>query len=130
MLGATVSQDRYSIVGTPYYMSPEMVDRQPYGPAVDYWALGVLIFEAVTGTLPFTGENPRAVFAAIRKLNVPWQNLRKAKDPLLESLVVELLNPNHTERADYDQVGDLWGPDALLIAFLSHPSWLQRPMRL
>lgn len=99
-----VSQDRYSVVGTPYYMSPEMIDRSPYGTGVDYWALGVLIFEAVTGCLPFTGETPRMVFAAIRKVKVPWAKLRKLRDPMLESLVMDLLCHNQADRADYMQV--------------------------
>lgn len=41
--------ERYSMVGTPYYMSPEVIDRCTYGKAVDYWAYGVLIFECSTG---------------------------------------------------------------------------------
>ena len=42
--------------GTPDYIAPEILDRKPYDKAVDFWALGVLLYEMLTGEAPFNGE--------------------------------------------------------------------------
>ena len=42
-----------TICGTPEYMSPEMVAARGHGKAVDYWALGVFLFEILVGSSPF-----------------------------------------------------------------------------
>ena len=78
LLAAGPTREHYSLVGTPYYMAPEVLDRVKYGPPVDYWALGVLLFECFAGQPPYTGDDPQAVFRAIRALKVPWHRLRKA----------------------------------------------------
>lgn len=41
------------VCGTPYYQAPEMLRRDPYGQAVDWWAVGVMLYEMVTGDKPF-----------------------------------------------------------------------------
>jgi len=46
------------LVGTPSYMSPEQVGSAPTGPATDIYSTGVLLFEMLTGDLPFTGKTP------------------------------------------------------------------------
>ncbi|GAA33420.2 peripheral plasma membrane protein CASK [Clonorchis sinensis] len=42
-------------IGTPHFMAPEMVRREPYGKAVDAWSCGVLLFALLSGSLPFYG---------------------------------------------------------------------------
>jgi serine/threonine protein kinase len=52
-----------SCVGTPEYMAPEVFLMQGHGIEADYWSFGALLFELITGFQPFTGKNPKAVFA-------------------------------------------------------------------
>jgi serine/threonine-protein kinase len=53
-----------SLLGTPAYMSPEQVEGRPATPASDIYALGVTLFELLTGTLPFTGDTAMAAATA------------------------------------------------------------------
>src|SRR5258708_30516240 len=54
-----------SIVGTLPYMAPEVLSGETSGYQSDIWALGVLLYEAVTGQLPFGGSTPFGLSAAI-----------------------------------------------------------------
>jgi protein-serine/threonine kinase len=55
----------YSIVGSPDYMSPEVLTQEGYGEEVDWWSLGVIFFEMILGIPPFGGDTPEEVFEAI-----------------------------------------------------------------
>lgn len=44
------------ICGTLNYMAPEMIQREPYGKSVDWWALGIITYEMLTGETPFKQE--------------------------------------------------------------------------
>ena len=60
-----------SLIGTPVYMAPEVADGSPPTPSVDVYALGVILFEALTGRLPFSADSHYALVRAHMEDPVP-----------------------------------------------------------
>ncbi|XP_026056518.1 serine/threonine-protein kinase greatwall isoform X2 [Carassius auratus] len=79
------------ILGTPDYLAPELLLGKAHDFMVDWWALGVCLFEFLTGIPPFNDETPQLVFQNILNRDIPWpdgdeeltQNARNAIEILL-----------------------------------------------
>lgn len=54
-----------AILGTPDYLAPELLLGIEHGPAVDWWALGICMFEWLCGYPPFADDSPEAIFSNI-----------------------------------------------------------------
>jgi len=54
-----------TFVGTPDYIAPEIINQLPHGPAVDWWSMGVLLYELVIGRPPFNSDNINQIFENI-----------------------------------------------------------------
>ncbi|XP_037068508.1 LOW QUALITY PROTEIN: serine/threonine-protein kinase greatwall-like [Pollicipes pollicipes] len=91
VLRGRLRSEETRIIGTPDYLAPELLLRLGHGPPVDWWALGVCLFEFVTGIPPFNDETPEAVFQNILKRDIPWPDAGEALSAAAVSAVDELL---------------------------------------
>lgn len=90
-----LTEDR-SIVGTPEFLAPELLDGEPAGPGTDLWALGVTLYYALTGRSPFWAETTWAMFTAIKFRNPP----EPREGGPLGSLVLQMLRKRPEDRPD------------------------------
>ncbi|XP_006139809.1 serine/threonine-protein kinase greatwall isoform X2 [Tupaia chinensis] len=87
------------ILGTPDYLAPELLLGRAHGPAVDWWALGVCLFEFLTGIPPFNDETPQQVFQNILKRDIPWPEGEEKLSDNAQNAVEILLTIDDTKRA-------------------------------
>jgi serine/threonine-protein kinase len=96
--GSTMTQTG-SVLGTAYYVSPEQAQGKPLTPATDLYSLGIVLYEAITGRVPF--DAPDAVAVALKQVNeqpVPPTRLNPDIDPELEAIIFRALKKNPLER--------------------------------
>lgn len=87
-------------MGTPTYMAPEQADgRRPVGPAADVYALGVLLYELLTGRPPFLGESEmHVIWQVLTQEPVPVRHLQPKAPPDLETIASKCLNKDAGKR--------------------------------
>jgi serine/threonine-protein kinase len=88
-----------TMVGTPEYMSPEQIEGRPVDRRSDLYSLGVVLYQMLTGYVPFTGDTPHAVmFAQVNKPPTPPSRLTAFVTPEVEAVVMRALAKNPAER--------------------------------
>ncbi|KAK4111259.1 Serine/threonine-protein kinase nrc-2 [Canariomyces notabilis] len=89
-----------SFVGTEEYIAPEVIKGSGHTSAVDWWTLGILIYEMLYGTTPFKGKNRNATFANILREDIPFPDHAGAPQisNLCKSLIRKLLIKDENRR--------------------------------
>jgi TonB family protein len=92
---STVATLEGQILGTPSYMSPEQAEGKSLDARTDVFSLAVMLYEMVTGRLPFTGTTPMAMMISVsRDEPTPLTKYRKDVPKALEALIYKCLDKN------------------------------------
>ncbi|XP_056150845.1 serine/threonine-protein kinase PAK 6-like [Lampris incognitus] len=103
---------RKSLVGTPYWMAPEVVSKIPYGTEVDVWSLGIMVVEMVDGEPPYFSETPVAAMKKLRDDPPPTIKNTQRISPVLKDFLGCMLTRDTKQRASASSL-------------LEHPFFLQ-----
>ena len=89
-------------VGTPYYLSPEIINSQPYDFKSDIWSLGVLLYEMCALKMPFDASNLAQLYIKIIKCNYPPLSGNYSDE--LKKLVKDMLNETSIKRPNINDI--------------------------
>ncbi|XP_051265101.1 serine/threonine-protein kinase PAK 6b [Dicentrarchus labrax] len=113
---AQISKDipkRKSLVGTPYWMAPEVISKTPYGTEVDVWSLGIMVVEMVDGEPPYFSDTPITAMKKLRDETAPSVKNIQRVSPVLKDFLDRMLTRDTQQRSS---ATDLLGHPFLLQA--------------
>uniref|UniRef100_A0A3B3X5U0 non-specific serine/threonine protein kinase n=1 Tax=Poecilia mexicana TaxID=48701 RepID=A0A3B3X5U0_9TELE len=116
---------RKSLVGTPYWMAPEVISRIPYGTEVDIWSLGIMVIEMVDGEPPYFNEPPLQAMRRIRDNLPPRLKESHKVSSVLRSFLDMMLVREPSQRATAQELIQhpflkLSGPPSCIVPLMRH----------
>lgn len=94
----TDDRRQHSAVGTPDYLAPEILLGTEHGYAADWWSVGIILFELITGIPPFTAERPEIIFDNILNRKIPWPSVPSDMSYEAQDLINRFLMHDPEER--------------------------------
>jgi serine/threonine protein kinase len=95
------------VYGTENYLAPELILGTKHGKEVDYWALGVIIYELLLGDPPFLADNKDKVFDNILERRINWPSGANSLSQEAHDIIEGLLNLNPMERLGAKGAGEI-----------------------
>lgn len=93
------------IVGTPYYVAPEVLMGREYDEKIDVWSCGVILYVMLSGTTPFHGKNAKEIFEAVLRGNLRFPTkIFRTVSPEAKDLLRKMICRDVSRRLSAEQV--------------------------